>query len=493
MPPIVNTKYGQLQGQTEDDLHVFRGIPFAAPPVGELRFRAPRPPEPWDGVKVANEPGPGSMQTFMPGLELLGAWEMPVDEDCLSLNIWTPGMDDAKRPVMFWIHGGGFSGGSGATPIYDGQHLSRRGDVVVVTINYRLGALGYLYNQALTDGDDPHSGNYGMRDQVAALQWVRDHISAFGGDPQQRHHLRRVGRRHERRRPARFPRGRGTVPACDSTVGRGSSLAADRYRRGSLPTLLRRARGQPGGRGSAAQYPGGRTCSTPKNALMADPETSALTGRFLMAFSPVVEGGFLETLPIDAVRSGLSKDVDVLCGTIEDEWTLLAALQGVNEMDETSARGALAVTAGDADTANQLYDHYRDARAARGAGSDPLTVYDSVMTDYVFRIPSDRLLDAHSALDGSGKTYAYLFNQQSPAMDGRLRAPHAIDIPFVWGTGDQMRPFIGEDPQTDHLSGFAMDAWISFARDGNPKHQCAARLAAVPRRPALHDGARSWT
>ena len=115
MPPIANTKYGQLQGQTEDDLHVFRGIPFAAPPVGELRFRAPRPPEPWDGIKVANEPGPGSMQTFMPGLELLGAWEMPVDEDCLSLNIWTPGMDDAKRPVMFWIHGGGFSGGSGAT------------------------------------------------------------------------------------------------------------------------------------------------------------------------------------------------------------------------------------------------------------------------------------------------------------------------------------------------------------------------------------------
>ena len=205
-----------------------------------------------------------------------------------------------------------------------------------------------------------------------------------------------------------------------------------------------------------------------QNALMGDPETSALTGRFLMAFSPVVEGGFLETLPIDAVRNGLSKDVDLLCGTIEDEWTLLASLSGVNPTDEAAARGALAVTAGDADTANRLYDHYRNARANRGVGSDPLTVYDSVMTDYVFRIPSDRLLDAHSGLDGTGKTYAYLFNQQSPAMDGRLRAPHAIDIPFVWGTCDAMRPFVGDDPQTNQLSGFAMDAWISFARSGNP-------------------------
>ena len=170
------------------------------------------------------------MQTFMPGLELLGAWEMPVDEDCLSLNIWTPGLDDANRPVMFWIHGGGFSGGSGATPIYDGQHLARRGDVVVVTINYRLGALGYLYNQALTDGDDPQSGNYGMRDQVAALQWVRDHISEFGGDPNNVTIFRRVRRRHERRRADGRCRSGGTVSPGHPAVGRRTSLAADRHR-----------------------------------------------------------------------------------------------------------------------------------------------------------------------------------------------------------------------------------------------------------------------
>ncbi len=183
-----------------------------------------------------------------------------------------------------------------------------------------------------------------------------------------------------------------------------------------------------------------------------------------MAFSPVVEGGLLETVPIESVRNGRSKDVDLLCGTIEDEWTPLAVITGVNEMDEAGAREALAVTAGDADTANSLYDHYRGARATRGAGSDPLTVFDSVMTDYVFRILADRLLDSRSTLGGAGRAYAY----KSPTMDDRLRVPHALDIPFVFGTGGEMRPFIGEDPQTEQLAGFVMDAWINFARSGQP-------------------------
>ena len=467
MPPTVATRYGQIAGRQEEDIAVFRGIPYAAPPLADLRWRAPREPEAWDGVREAHEFGPGSMQTFMPGIELLGAWEQPVDENCLTLNVWTPGVDDAKRPVMVWIHGGGFAAGSGTTPIYDGQHLSRRGDVVVVTINYRLGALGYFYNPALTDGDDAHSGNYGMRDQVAALRWVRDNIAGFGGDP---NNVTIFGESAggmsvgvllgAAEAEGLFHRAIPQSGACHHSLP--SDIATEVGRRFCAvlevnPDDAETLRGIPAQDVLDAQ-----------NALMADPQTSALTGRYLMAFSPVVEGGFLETLPIEAVRNGRSKDVDLLCGTIEDEWTLLAAIQGVNELDEAGARGALVVTAGDTETADSLYDHYRDARTERGAGADPLTVFDSVMTDYVFRIPSDRLLDAHSALDGEGGTYAYLFNQQSPAMDGRLRAPHAIDIPFVFGTCDGMRPFVGDDPQTDQLTGSVMDAWLNFARTGNP-------------------------
>ena len=467
MPPTVATRYGQIAGRQEDDIAVFRGIPYAAPPLGELRWRAPREPESWDGVREADEFGAGSMQTFMPGIELLGAWEQPVDEDCLSLNVWTPGVDDASRPVMVWIHGGGFASGSGTTPIYDGQHLARRGDVVVVTINYRLGALGYFYNPSLTDGDDPHSGNYGMRDQVAALRWVRDNIAGFGGDP---NNVTIFGESAGgmsvgvllgaaeaeglfQRAIPQSGAGHHSLPVDVATEVARRFCAVLEVNPEDAETL----------RGVPAQ-----DVLDAQNALMADPETSSLTGRYLMAFAPVVEGGFLETLPVESVRRGRSKDVDLLCGTIEDEWTLLAALQGVNELDEAGARGALAVTSGSAEAADSLYDHYRDARAARGAATDPLTVYDSVMTDYVFRIPSDLLLDAHSGLDGEGRTYAYLFNQQSPAMDGRLRAPHAIDIPFVFGSCDAMRPFVGDDPQTDQLTGFVMDAWLNFARSGNP-------------------------
>ena len=468
--PVVETRQGKLQGLVEDDLHVFRGVPFAAPPVGDLRFRAPQPHEPWDGVRAANEVGYGSMQMFAPGLELLGAWEMPVDEDCLTLNIWSPGLDDAKRPVLFWIHGGAFSAGSGATPIYDGQHLARRGDVVVVTINYRLGALGFLYNQALSEGEATNSGNYGMRDQIAALQWVRDHIAQFGGDP---NNVTIFGESAggmsvgvllgAPEAEGLFQRAIPQSGACHHAMPK--DIAEEVARRFCAilevsPDDADALRGVPA-----------QDILDAQGAMQINRETAMLTGRYVMPFMPVVEGGFLETLPIEGVRGGRSKDVDLLTGTIEDEWTLLAAIGGLNAMDEAGARGALSVTAGDAEAAGNLYEHYRDVRAARGAASDPLTVFDSVMTDYVFRIPADRLLDAHSAQDGEGRSYSYLFNQQSPALDGRLRAPHAIDIPFVFGTCDAMRVFVGEDPQTDQLTGFVMDAWINFARSGNPSTQ----------------------
>ena len=469
MPPVVHTRYGPIQGRTEDDLHVFRGVPYAAPPVGELRFRAPRPPESWDGVRETTEFGASSIQTYAPGIELLAFDEAPTDEDCLTLNVWTPGLDDAKRPVMFWIHGGAYSAGTGGTPLYDGQHLARRGDVVVVTINYRLGALGFLYADALADSDEPGSGNYGTRDQIAALSWVRDHISAFGGDPD---NITIFGE-------SAGGMSVGTLLATPDAEG-----------------LFQRAIPQSGAGHHAlprdfAEEIGRRFCAVlevapddaaalrsipvqdildAQNAILLDPQTPELLGRFGMPFSPSVDGRLLETLPIEAVRGGRSRDVDLLCGTTVDEWTLLRIMMfGVAETDEPQARAQFTRYAhGDSDAGDALYDHYRDTRTRRGAAVDPLSILDAVMTDYVFRIPSDHLLDAHSGQNGAGRTYAYLFDQQSPAMDGALRACHGIDLPYVFGTGDSVREFIGDDPQTDQLSRFVMDAWLSFARHGNP-------------------------
>src|SRR3954471_12691802 len=186
---IVDTTSGRLEGLTDGEVAVFRGIRFAAPPVGELRFRAPRPVEPWAGVRPASEFGCWAPQNA-PATTLSGQLPGTQAEDCLSLNVWTPAADSARRPVMVWIHGGGFIGGSGAMDLYAGAPLAARGDVVVVTVNYRLGILGFLAHSDLADRDLPDqepvdagadgaTGNWGLLDQVAALRWVRDNIAGF--------------------------------------------------------------------------------------------------------------------------------------------------------------------------------------------------------------------------------------------------------------------------------------------------------------------------
>ena len=172
---LVQTAAGTVRGKVEWDHRLFADIPYAAPPVGPLRFRSPAPAQPWEGIRDATEPGPRCIQD--PGAD--PEFGKQSDEDCLNLNVWTPAMKGSPRPVMVWIHGGSFTGGTGKT--YDGRWLVSRGDVIVVTINYRLGTLGFLAHPAL--GPPGDVGNYGLQDQQAALRWVRDNIANFGGDP----------------------------------------------------------------------------------------------------------------------------------------------------------------------------------------------------------------------------------------------------------------------------------------------------------------------
>src|SRR5262249_53490423 len=181
--PVVETRRGRVRGIAEGDVHVFRGIPFARPPIGERRFAAPEPPEPWAGERDATRFGPASHQASRPLAPMLGILVDEEGEDCLTLNVWAPAAGaGARRRVMVWIHGGAWVIGSGSERTYDASHLVRRGDVVVVTINYRLGPFGFLRTREL-GGDLDATGNAGMLDQVAALEWVRDEIAAFGGDP----------------------------------------------------------------------------------------------------------------------------------------------------------------------------------------------------------------------------------------------------------------------------------------------------------------------
>ena len=181
--PTVETTSGKLIGATHRGTHVFRGIPFAAPPVGALRFRPPQPVAPWSGVREALTFGPMAPQLPSALEALAGNTPLGQSEDCLTLNVWTPACDGAKRPVMVWIHGGGFTTGTAASPWYSGTNLALQGDVVVVTANYRLGALGFMHLADVGGEAWGSSANCGILDQVAALRWVRDNVAGFGGDP----------------------------------------------------------------------------------------------------------------------------------------------------------------------------------------------------------------------------------------------------------------------------------------------------------------------
>src|SRR6516165_8317770 len=182
---IVATRTGKVEGIERDGVQIFRGIPYASPPVGNRRWQAPQREDDWDGVRDASHFSAQSAQSEFQMTKLLGGEQPANSEDSLYLNVYTPACDDGARPVLFWIHGGAFIWGSADTPWYDGSQFARHGDMVVVTINYRLGPFGFLYLDDLFPGAFPAAGNVGILDQIAALEWVRDCITAFGGDPEQ--------------------------------------------------------------------------------------------------------------------------------------------------------------------------------------------------------------------------------------------------------------------------------------------------------------------
>ena len=468
IPTTVQTRPGALRGQVEDGIHVFRGVPFAQPPVGDLRWRRPHPLQPWSGVREALEFGPVSIQAERPAAGpfagIMGHSQELTSEDCLYLNVWTPGLDDGRRPVMVWIHGGGLSSGSGSSPAYDGAPLAARGDAVVVTINYRLGALGYLPDPVLADGDETE-GNFGFHDMLAALTWVRDEIVAFGGDPSN---------------VTIFGESAGGIAVgilLASPLSEGlfqhaiiQSGAADRlHSRESvaemLPFYYRELGLDQPSADELRRLPVDDLLNAQTALAAADPAINPAAGLHGL-FNAVIEDDFLDAVPIDAVREGRGGNVDLLAGTMRNEFTLLSAMSGLSDLNEERALELMAPLVGGSERAGECYDTYQSLRIQRGETTDPLAIYNAVMTDRQYRGSTRRLLDARK--NAAGGTFSYLVEQRSPMFEGRLESPHALDVPLIWGTNDLMRDFVGDEPQVDQLSGFMMDAWISFARTGNP-------------------------
>ena len=471
MSAIAQTAAGQVEGTQENGLCVFRGVPFAAPPVGELRFKAPQPVEPWDGIRAAKSFGPISLQAPNEMLEALlppSDPPQPQSEDCLYLNVWTPGLDDDARPVMVWIHGGAFTIGSGSEDYYDGANLASRGDVVIVTINYRLGALGFLNLPALGQT------NFGMRDQVAALKWVQANVANFGGDPG---NVTIFGESAGGMSVASLmasPEAAGLFQKAIPQSGAGHNALSNEE---TNATALKFCEAL----GVAADDVDALMAADPADILAAsvavDPIASAESAEEMaeggasptpqMPFQPVIDGSFLSSLPIDHIRNGSADGVATLVGSLDEELKLLAAAGPAEPMTEEAVTAMFGMMHPDAESA---YATYRAARRERGEDDSPDEIFVAFIGDVMLRIPGLRLADAQTM---RAPTYAYLFDWKSPGMNGALGSCHALELPFVFGTHGAAPEFAGSGPEADAFAEATMDTWLAFARTGNPNSDAA--------------------
>jgi len=477
----VETSYGRIRGSESAGIRVFRGVRFAAPPRGRHRFLPPAPPEPWVGTRDALESGPSAPQFSLPFFAWVNAAARAPGEDCLSLNLWTPALDGARRPVLVWIHGGGFLVGSGATPVYDGRDLARRGDAVVVTINYRLGALGFCQLGQIFGAGFEESTNLGTRDQIAALEWIRDNVDRFGGDP-------------------------GNVTVFGQSAGGmsiGALLGAPRARK-----LFHRAILQSGAADHVLEPDEARAVARSfVSKLGGPPESHEALGRIpldqvlraqretmteladlrkLMAFLPTVDGDVIPEQPIAAVRRGAAAHIPMLIGSTLEEWKLFRLIdEGLLPMGEVGLHDRFDLVlpgelSGAPDSATAVA-RYREALGERSAARSPGEVWSAFQSARAFHYPGIRLVEAQE--EGGGTAHSYLVTWRAPAMRRALGACHAIEIPFVFGSTQNplARPLTGISSAAGRLSRRMQYAWLRFARDGDPGHERLPRWPAYRR------------
>jgi para-nitrobenzyl esterase len=453
---IAATRSGKVEGVERAGVLVFRGIPFAAPPVGPRRFRPPVREDAWDGVRDATRFSPEIAQAELPIARVLGSAGGESNEDGLYLNVWTPACDDQRRPVMVWIHGGAYIFGSGSVPWYDGTHFVQHGDVVVVTLNYRLGPLGFLHLDDEFGPDLAGSGNAGILDQVAALEWVRDSIAAFGGNPDDVTIFGESAGANSVGTLLALPAARGLFRKAIAQSGAGAWVA-DRERAAEIARLtLAHLSVRP--RDIEALQ------AVPVAELLAGQPAAAVSVRgsgAALAWQPVVDGNVLPQPPIDAVRSGSAAGIHLLTGTNQHEVTLFQVLDpSLAELDDARIVELLSSIT---DQPTELLNAYRRLMPE----ATPQAVWSALATDAAFRMPAVRLADAQQA---HGAAWMYRFTWETPVFGGVLRSTHALEIPFVFDTLDQpgADQFTGAGPERPAIAAAMHQAWIEFARTGDP-------------------------
>ncbi|MCJ7672229.1 MAG: carboxylesterase family protein [Acidimicrobiia bacterium] len=493
--PTVAVTAGRIEGSSvggstgrapgEGRVLRFLGVPYAAAPVGDLRWRAPQACVSWAGTRRALEFAPvapqrAALESRLPGFRP----DQPTGEDCLALNVWTPGLD-GDRPVLVWFPGGAYLSGGTAQPVYDGAALAAQGNAVVVTVGYRLGALGFLA-PVQGDGRGDAVANCGLRDQLAALAWIHEHASAFGGDP-------------------------GRITVMGESAGAGSILhllaspiASGAFGRAIVQSGEPRTLG-----GNAAQDVASVFARhlgldrsdiealrvVPVGALLDAQDATQLEvlGRVgPMPFAPMLDGEVCDTEIVDALRGGRSADVDLVIGTTRDELALFPDPRADALDDTRLARRVAHLLAGRGDpeaaVATYRTEQERDGRAVTNGA-----VWDAVRTDAMMRVPALGVADSHSAAGGS--TWVYRFDWEAPG----LGAAHGVDLPFTFATFDRegWGTVVGSDDRAEALGVAWREAWLGFAAVGDPgnrtfpwpRHDVATRPTRLfgPDGPTLVD------
>lgn len=464
---VVSTTLGAVRGARGDLVDVFRGIPYAAAPVGNRRFFPPASPSPWQGTLDARAVPAACPQPRMP--RMFGhldpgsdRFTERYDEDCLTLSVWTPGVDEQRRPVMVWFHGGWFAIGSGNEPAYDGGNLARNQDVVVVTVNHRLGVLGHLAMD-----DVPGSGNAGMLDLIAALEWVRDEIAAFGGDPDCVTIFGESGGACKVSSLLAMPAAVGLFHRAILQSGPmlravESDFAADtssRIRAVLDVSTLQKMQALPVGELLAAQVD---VVGGPMGGMYGDGPR----------FAPVVDGTTLRQHPFDPEASPTAAGIPLLIGSCRDEATvLLPSVPGLADLAPDAQVRLVAKTIFGTEHL-ELLPAYRRSRPTASA----LECFLAIAADQI-RIGGIRLAERHLAVNDA-PVYLYRLDYATPVLDGALGATHALDVGFVFANTNAAASvstlhrgfYPDDDPDVARIVRQMSGAWAAFARAGDPRH-----------------------